>query len=269
MAFEELGFRVAPGGVHDGGATHNALIALADGSYMELLAFTGRLVSRALPMLESVGLGRLLTGSGGRDPMAERFRARAPRRSGLIDFALLPTSMDADLTRARREGVRIRGPIEGGRLRPGYAPIAWELGLPEAPELPFFCSDLTDRSERVPSGEVTQHANGVTGIRAVTVAVEKLEPSSARYRAMLGVEPEPAALGGTGVARGRIFRIEGVDVTVATTEDPTHAMWRHLRERGEGPFELTLTVEAPSRTGVAEVCGARLNLILDRPRSLA
>lgn len=36
-----LGFTVIPGGVHANRATHNALIAFANGTYLELLAATG------------------------------------------------------------------------------------------------------------------------------------------------------------------------------------------------------------------------------------
>jgi hypothetical protein len=266
-AFEEQGFRTTPGGVHAGGGTHNALIPFPDGSYIELLAFTRRLVARALPLLGSMGLGGLV--SGGRDAMDERFRARAMRRSGFIDFALLPSSLDEDLERVRREGIRIEGPIPGGRARPNADPISWLLALPESPELPFFCFDVTQRDQRVPAGEVTDHPNGAVGITGVTVAVERLETSSARYRAMLGVDPEATTPDGMGVARGRSFRIAGVDVVVVTTEDSTHPIWRHLRTHGEGPFELTMAVGSSSRAGTSELCGTRLNLVRVRPKSRA
>ena len=38
IAYRELGFAVVPGGEHPVG-THNALVAFADGSYLELIAF--------------------------------------------------------------------------------------------------------------------------------------------------------------------------------------------------------------------------------------
>jgi catechol 2,3-dioxygenase-like lactoylglutathione lyase family enzyme len=266
-AFEAHGFTVTAGGVHAGGATHNALIAFQDGSYVELLAFTRKLLAKSFPVLRSIGLGGFF--ASGRDQMEERFRSRALRRSGLIDFALLPTSMEADLVRARREGLKIEGPISGGRARADAEPISWLLALPEPPELPFFCYDVTDREERVPGGEATEHPNGVIGITCVTVAVERLETSSARYRALLGVEPESSTPEGMGVARGRSFRIGGVEVMLATTEDSSHAVWKHLRDRGEGPFELTMSVKPASRSGLTEICGTRLNLVRERPRSRA
>ena len=37
--YEELGFRVTPGGEHADGLTRNALVPLADGTYLELVSF--------------------------------------------------------------------------------------------------------------------------------------------------------------------------------------------------------------------------------------
>ena len=38
-SYEELGFRVTPGGEHADGLTRNALVPFADGTYLELVAF--------------------------------------------------------------------------------------------------------------------------------------------------------------------------------------------------------------------------------------
>jgi Glyoxalase-like domain len=37
--YEELGFRVTPGGEHADGLTCNALVLFADGTYLEIVAF--------------------------------------------------------------------------------------------------------------------------------------------------------------------------------------------------------------------------------------
>ena len=43
--YAAAGFTVVPGGEHAGGLTHNALVAFADGTYLELLAFRRPLAS--------------------------------------------------------------------------------------------------------------------------------------------------------------------------------------------------------------------------------
>ena len=44
--YRRLGFNVLPGGEHASGTTHNALVVLADGTYLELMALTGRPAKR-------------------------------------------------------------------------------------------------------------------------------------------------------------------------------------------------------------------------------
>jgi catechol 2,3-dioxygenase-like lactoylglutathione lyase family enzyme len=258
--FAALGFTVTRGGVHTGGATKNALIAFEDGTYIELLTFTRRLLMRALPLLSRLGMGRLL--GSGRSPLEERFRIRAANGEGLIDFALLPEAIETDLSRLRREGVRAEGPISGGRKGDGE-PISWQIAIPAPPELPFFCADTTRRELRVPSGEARQHPNGAVGIASIIIAVESLETSSARYQAMLGVAPEPASSDQISGGRGRLFNLGGTDVVVATSSERSNPLRQHLKKRGEGPFSLRIRcsdaggsqVLASSRTH-----GARLEL---------
>lgn len=66
--YEALGFHVAPGGEHTDGATHNALISFADGTYLELLAFR-------------------------RDAPTHRWWRHTASGEGLIDFACCPAPL--------------------------------------------------------------------------------------------------------------------------------------------------------------------------------
>ncbi len=168
--YAALGFTVTPGGVHADGATHNALVAFADGSYLELIAFR-----RAAP-----------------DHLWWRHTAGG---EGLIDFALLPDAIDDDVAAARARGLEIAGPFPGGRERPDGVRIAWKTARPATPDLPFLCGDVTPRDLRVPTGAARQHMNGVTGIARVLVATRNLTESAARYRALLGIEGVTGAEG--------------------------------------------------------------------------
>jgi len=259
--YASLGFTVVPGGVHAGGGTRNALIVFEDGTYIELLTFTRRLIMKALPILASVGLGRILR--RGKGPMEERFRARAWGGEGLIDFALLPGSIEGDLNRLRREGVRAEGPIEGGRAGEDE-PVRWLSAFPSPPELPFLCSDITDRALRVPEGSAREHPNGAVGIGAITLAVESVETSSARFQAMLGSPPHPAPLDRLSGGRGRLFRLGSTEIIVATSDVRSNPLRRHLRARGEGPFSLRIHTSDPGTLRYLEsprAHGARLELV--------
>jgi catechol 2,3-dioxygenase-like lactoylglutathione lyase family enzyme len=238
--FDTLGFTVTPGGVHASGRSRNALIPFADGSYLELLAFNRSFLSRLFPFLG----GRLSAVGGGdrRNPLEDRFRWRGRSGEGLIDFALLPRSLENDIEKMVREGIRTEGPVPGGRTRVDGEKVEWRLALPAPPELPFLCADQTERSLRVPGGEAAVHPNGVSGIAGITVAVESLETSSARYRALLGVEPDLVTGSRIGDGRGRIFRIDGAEIIVAAPGATTADLRQHLRRKGEGPYEVHLKV---------------------------
>lgn len=162
------GFSVTPGGEHTDGATHNALVALADGSYLELIAFK-------------------------REAPEHRWWRHVARGAGLIDWALLPTDIAADIADARDRGVSYSGPIEGGRMRPDGQELRWQTGLPPTDDLPFLCADVTARTLRVPQGAAQHHANGATGIIEIAVAVANLQRSATRYAALLGLNYEPTA----------------------------------------------------------------------------
>ncbi len=209
--YTTLGFTVVPGGEHADGATHNALVAFADGSYLELIAFR-------------------------REAPGHRWWRHAGSE-GLVDYALLPDAIEQDIAAARARGVEYAGPTPGGRLRPDGQRIAWQIGEPSTPDLPFLCADVTPRELRVPGDEARKHANGVTGIAEVTVAVRDAQASAQRYAALLGIEPvvldERTVSFGLGTAR--------ITLAAPAPDAPADAaLVTRLNARGEGPMAMAL-----------------------------
>jgi catechol 2,3-dioxygenase-like lactoylglutathione lyase family enzyme len=223
--YAALGFTVVPGGQHTDGATHNALIAFADGSYLELIAFL-----RAAP-----------------EHSWWRHAALGP---GLIDAALLPQDIAADIAAARRRGLPLLGPFSGGRARPDGQRLAWETGRPTTGDLPFLCADVTPRDLRVPGGPAREHANGTVGVADITFAVAELEQSRARYEALLGSAP----LGACPVR----FRLGATTLTLAGPEDELARA--RLAERGEGPLALTLRAARSEALDHERSHGAQIRL---------
>jgi hypothetical protein len=149
------GFTVTPGGEHADGATHNALITFADGSYLEIVAFHD--------------LARALT---------HRWWKIAADGGGLADFALLSDDLAADST-ALAELVKTP-PKDGGRIRPDGVELKWRTAVLKAP-LPFVIEDITARDLRVPGGAAAEHANGAIGIAAVTIGAVDVADAEWRY----------------------------------------------------------------------------------------
>jgi catechol 2,3-dioxygenase-like lactoylglutathione lyase family enzyme len=232
--YKQLGFNVAPGGEHTDGATHNALIAFADGSYIELIAF-----KREAPEHRWWRHTRNIVRNG----------------EGLIDFALLPTDIANDIAAARQRGLDYQGPFPGGRQRPDGQQIKWQTGQPTTPDLPFLCGDVTPRTLRVPSGPAWVHPNGVTGIAAVTMLVTDLEESAGRYKALLGIAPhglteeeiaDAKEKGFTNLNFFKTFELGPGKISLVSLGIDTREVGKSFTdENGEGPFGLSLKAPRP------------------------
>ncbi len=262
------GFTVTPGGEHAGGLTHNALIALADGSYLELIAF--RDTDPPAPVLSSKGKADLeaaahptkpkgepalvptaaLDGAGektirrshaplrtpqsaGLAALTRRWMARRAMGAGLLDYALLPTAINEDVVAAQARGLSLDGPTPGSRLRPDGQTVAWQTAIPLTSDLPFLCADLTARDLRVPPGAAREHANGVTGVAEITLAVQDRAASTARYHALLDCEPETDE--GT-----TLFRLDAACIRLRQPGPGDVVMREHLVAYDDGAWAVTL-----------------------------
>lgn len=222
--YSTLGFTVLPGGTHADGATHNALITFADGSYLELLAFTAP-----------------------EQPQDHPWWPRLAEGEGLEDFALLSDNLPADSDRWRAVNPDVTSPVVGGRARPDGQHLRWRTTrLPPGggdSALPFVIEDVTPRGLRVPGGDATQHVQPVTGIAGVIVAVRSVEAHLGEYMALLDAS---AAFLPSGDARLNL----GEQWIMLATAASNPAIDDYLMRHGEGPFALHLARvdDAPNRT---------------------
>lgn len=218
--YTSLGFTVTPGGEHASGDTRNALITFADGSYVELLAFTEP-----------------------DRPQSHRWWPLLARGEGLIDVALESDDLDADAALLRAHGLRVEGPLEGGRTRPDGQRLIWRTILvrdaAETP-LPFVIEDVTPRQLRVPRGEAAEHPLGVTRLDGVLVVVADLQRSAAAFANVLGtagmsVPPTPP-----GVRAAWRFALGRQHITLVEPLPSASDDRESLEQRGAGPFEVIL-----------------------------
>ena len=235
--YADLGFTVVPGGRHTGIGTYNSLIAFEDGSYLELIGFY--------------------------EPRSDhRWFAPLQKGGGLVDFCLQTDDLRGDTDALRRAGIDMGEPEKRDRKRPDGKDIRWVFSLARGAHrgvAPFIITDETGRDERVPRER--RHANGVTGIRAVTVAVDDVGRVRGWYAQVLrqpGVDVKRDEIGAAGV-RFTIGRHTFDFVTPATASSPLTA-W--LAARGPSPYAATLESSA-GRPGVLDsekAHGARLAL---------
>jgi hypothetical protein len=243
--YASLGFTVLEGGVHADSPTHNALVILADGVYLEIIALR----------------------PGATMPGSSRVQKWVERSPGLVDMALLPGDIEADIAAARRRGLEIEAAQPGGRLRPDGQRIAWKTAN-LGPGLPFFCADVTPRSLRVPEGEARQHPNGVIGAREVVIAVTSLAASIDQYRALLGVEPQVGRLQAAPDAETASFALDNAFITLAQPSDPGSPLHAYLAQGGQRPYSFTLRTVNPTAQGDLDLSlthGAHITLAYEDP----
>jgi hypothetical protein len=264
--YADLGFTVTPGGEHKGLGTHNALIPLADGAYLELIAFRQRSFPRGTVIHKEVRGRQLSLSATARTPAERRMLAWEICGEGLVDFALLPRDIEADLKAARSRGLAMEGPLPGSRLRPDGQKVAWQFGIPATWDLPFLCADVTARSLRVPEGAAREHPNGATGVARIAVAVNDVRDSASRYEALLGVPRSTKLERGVPSQRGTEpqtveFALGSTTIALIAAVGAETAVRHRLATRGEGPCALVLRQKnkaAPSLLDPPRSHGARI-----------
>jgi catechol 2,3-dioxygenase-like lactoylglutathione lyase family enzyme len=213
QSYTDLGFTVVPGGRHPIG-THNALIAFADGSYVELIAFY--------------------------EPNADhRWWQPLQRGGGLVDFCMQTDDLRGDMQRFREAGVALDDPRPLTRKRPDGFELRWVLSIPRGADrgvAPFLIHDETPRDERVPRQRV--HPNGATGVGTVTVAVQDEAAVARWYTAVLGSPGRPVERAEL-IADGIAFVIGPHTLEfVAPRGAGPLAAW--IADRGASPWAATL-----------------------------
>jgi hypothetical protein len=231
-SYEELGFQVTPGGEHADGLTRNALLPLADGTYLELVAFI--------------------------DPDDERDNVwgwrQFLRTGGLVDYCAASDDLPADARCLVEAGFGLDGPDAGGRTLPDGTQIRWKSARirQEGRVLPFLIEDETPRRLRVPSGPSAEHPNGATGVSRLLISARN--PTESR-RALATLAGSPETTGNASL----LGRHELAIVAPNGAEDPVE---RRLELSGPGPFAVEIATDAVRRGELDPklTCGARIYL---------
>jgi catechol 2,3-dioxygenase-like lactoylglutathione lyase family enzyme len=234
--YEQLGFTVVLGGQHPVGS-HNALIAFADGSYLELIAFY-------------------------REAPDHRWWEPLQKGERLVDFCLQTDDLRGDTGRLKEVGVAINDPVPWSRRRPDGYELKWMLSLATGGHrgvAPFLIEDVTPRAERIP--QRFAHENGATGIARVIVGVAELAPIRPWYEALLGTPGETlrnSALDAEGV----LYEAGPHAIEFLTPNAAGGPLSDWLRKFSASPYAAVLNGSRASALDPALTHGA--NLILEQ-----
>lgn len=219
-AFAEAGIPAEYGGPHATGGTHMALLAFADGSYLELIA-----PQRSGAPARGSSWGREMAGDAG--PCA---------------WAVGTTHIARDVERLARLRIATSGPEPGSRAKPDGTVIRWKTATVgkevRGSTLPFLIEDVTPRDLRVhPSPGAA--SSGLTGIRTVVVGVKHLNPAIARFRKTWGWGPPRIERDPVLGARLASFPGEPVVLAEPLTKKGSAIAYR-IQRFGEGPWAILL-----------------------------
>ncbi len=222
-AYHRLGFEVSAGGEHPAWGSHNAIVPLSDGSYLELVAFRDE-------SLAAVSF------------WAAAYRKLAVRE-GLGGFALASNDIDGDVRDIRSRGIAIEKPTAGARSRPDSQLVAWRTAIAGETAfgiLPFLIQDETPRRLRV---EPAREGLGSRAcVREALVGVHHAASAVVQYRALL--DNGPIWTGRRAEGRNMFdFTLPWGRIVLAQPDADDKELADEVQLRGEGLCCLTLGVE--------------------------
>lgn len=235
-AYRDLGFTVVPGGEHPVG-THNALVAFADGAYLELIAFK-------------------------RPNDLHRWWDAAQAGGGFIDLCMATDNLAAAIKGFREAQVSMSDPVSGSRVRPDGYRLSWFVAQAPKPfmfQAPFLIKDETPREERI--GKETSHPNQVTGVAGITVATDNVARVRDWWSPVLGqpgTEIERADIDAAGVRF--MAGPHALDLVAPRNSSSPVADW--LKTRGPSPYAIGLRTSGGKSGPLDETkAGTRIMLI--------
>ena len=235
--YRSLGFNPIVGGEHANGITHNVLVILEDGAYLELIAW-----KRPDPGMR----------------WSDVFQAAG---EGYVDHALLPDEIGTVVRDAQARGLDIEAPIPGGRNRPDGERLEWQTARSPRPDVPFLCGDVTPRGLRVQEDPaIRRQPNGVTGVAEITIGVRDAAASAKRYAALLGADTVGIADGKVLDTSARTASLMLGGATKVVLASPTGAgpLADLVAARGEGPVAVIYRGGEETELDLARTHGARM-----------
>lgn len=266
QTYRRLGFDVRAGGEHPSMGSHNALIAIADGTYIELVAFKD--TALAAKGYWRAGVDRLQIGEG------------------FGGYVLSSNDLANDVAQIKSRGT-VTAPLQydepkpGSRVRLDGQRVEWHTAMFNGSPvglLPFLIQDITPHALRIEPP--TEGIGSRARVKEVVVAIKDGEPARKAYHSLLDKEPKLVHNVANDVLGYRIAMDWG-SIVLAHPEKSGNAMADQLEQRGEGIYALTLEVEGVGRDRIrlknegipfkvdsngflidpAYACGARIRLV--------
>jgi catechol 2,3-dioxygenase-like lactoylglutathione lyase family enzyme len=231
-AYRRIGFDIAPGGVHPGRGTENA-IAFTGEEYLELMSLRDR--------------DEYLRATDGRGGLVDYLA----KGGGFRYVAVQSDDLAADVAGMRARGVDVSDVATGSRRTPSGQELRWKAAsLGARNELPiFFVEHLTPLPDRQRQAASREHPNGVLRIDRVYIVTPDVGAAAASLARVLGMPVPKVARGNVIKADMAVFELGPTGLTVAEPKEAGPAA-EALAARGPGPFQVlyrTRSMKAAAR----------------------
>jgi catechol 2,3-dioxygenase-like lactoylglutathione lyase family enzyme len=237
--YRSVGFSVIYGGEHAAGTTHNAIIPFKDGTYLELIAKTGKMPYR------------------GENPSDLSHFVRDVE--GVSAVALRCDDLKAQVALLKQKGVEIADPIFGERRRGDGVQVKWyQVSLPADWPVALLIEDETPRNLRVPEEEKqVTHANGAQGIKSLMYISSDTDATTKNLKHLLGSQIVETDLGST-------FYVDEMQINVSRPEAKLTKMFHD--ENGDSVWRLVLrgVGDMYKRLSTASLHGANIIIAGER-----
>ena len=262
--YRRLGFDVRAGGEHPAMGSHNALIAIADGSYIELVGFKD--TALAVKSYLRAGIERLQIGEG------------------FGGYVLASNDLAGDVAQIKQRTLVYDDPKPGSRVRPDGQRVEWQTAMFNGSPLgllPFLIQDVTPHTLRIepPTDGIGRRAR----VKDAVIAIKDGRQAKQAYGLLLDRKPERVSDAANKVLCYRIAMDWG-GIVLAQPQKSRNAMTDRLEQHGEGICALSLEVDDVEREGIrlknegipfkmdsngllidpAFACGAQLRLVQNR-----
>jgi catechol 2,3-dioxygenase-like lactoylglutathione lyase family enzyme len=265
--YRRLGFEVRAGGEHPAMGSHNALIAIADRTYIELVGFKD--TALAVKSYWRAGVECLQSGEG------------------FGGYVLASNDLASDVAQIKQRALVYDEPKPGSRVRPDGQRVEWQTAMFNGSPiglLPFLIQDVTPHTLRI---EPPTDGIGSRGrVKEAVIAVRDVKQAGQAYHLLLNKKPErvPDA---PDEAQSYRFAMDWGVIILMHPQKSGNAPADQLAWGREGICALTLEVDGVERDSIrfknegipfdmdsnglsidpAFACGAQLRLVQNRKQA--
>ena len=228
--FRDSGFCVENIGKTRDDISSMSIITFKDGSYIELL-------SPNKP--ETIEYLTTKKNNGELDEYNKNNRLdNFTSCDGLKDYAIKVNSVESIIPKLKEVGLSYSKMSEFGYLNKNGKAVVWHVTTPSKKSMPQILSDHTPVSFR--RGVLSQHDNGVEGIKRIVIAVRNLNDTVERYIRLVGIRCiKPANYYVEGAITTDII-FKNTIITLAQPMLGGSDIDTYVKQYTEGPYMLEL-----------------------------